>query len=122
MAVSATIIKVVGPIIAIAAISWGAATTLAASTMSVRDFLLNMDKLKGEVVTVHGQAACDSPDLCVLYEVARTVAFDPSGLPRETQRRLRACGRPYRCHLLVTGLVQASPNFGALLIASAVEW
>jgi hypothetical protein len=115
--------KVVGPIIAIAAISWGGGASLSASMMSAGDFLLNIDKLNGKVVTVHGEAACDSANLCVFYEAPKiNVAFDTSGLPQETRRRLQACGNPYRCHLLVTGLVQASPNLGALLVAREVEW
>ena len=38
--------KVAGPIIAIAAISWGGGTALAAPTMTVGDFLLNINKLE----------------------------------------------------------------------------
>jgi hypothetical protein len=91
--------------------------------MTVGDFLLNMDKLNGNVVAVHGEVFCDNADLCVLYEAEKiNIAFDTSGLPQETRRRLQTCGNPYRCRLLVTGLAQASQNFGALLIAREVEW
>jgi hypothetical protein len=91
--------------------------------MTVGDFLLNMDQLNGKVVAVHGEVFCDNADLCVLHEAEKiNIAFDTSGLPHETRRRLQTCGNPYSCRLLVTGLVQASPQFGALLVAREVKW
>jgi hypothetical protein len=91
--------------------------------MTVGDFLLNTDKLTGKVVAVHGEVFCDNADLCILHEAEKIkIAFDTSGLPQETRRRLQTCGNPYSCRLLVTGLAQASRNFGTLLVAREVEW
>jgi len=115
--------KVVGPIIAIVVISLGGGATLAAPTMTVGDFLLNMGNLNGKAVAVHGEVFCDNADLCVLHEAEKTnIAFDTSGLPKDTRRRLQTCGHPYGCRRMVNGLAQARPNLGALLVAREVEW
>jgi len=60
--------------------------------VSINDFLLDVQQLDRQLVAVQGDALCDSPDRCVLYNGPwKNFAFDTSGLPRQDRRRLLDC-------------------------------
>jgi hypothetical protein len=67
----------------------------AAVAMSVTDFLLDADDLKGQTVSVSGLAVCMGADLCFLYQgitnLGQSATFDPKGLSRDVRKYLLEC-------------------------------
>jgi hypothetical protein len=95
----------------------------AGEPMSIDDFLLDMKQLDGRVVAVRGEALCDGPNLCVLYNGPwKNFAFDTTGLPREDRRRLLDYCVNNRCPMTVIGRVRVGPTTAPNLIAHQVEW
>jgi hypothetical protein len=95
----------------------------AGQPMSVDDFLLDMKQLDERIVAVRGEALCDGPDLCVLYNGPwKSFAFDTTGLLREDRRKLLDYCVNYRCPITVIGRARAGPTIAPNLIAQQVEW
>jgi hypothetical protein len=96
---------------------------VSAMAMSVEDFTLDKKTLIGQTIAITGSPACVAAELCYLYapdQLAVSVAFDPSKLPREDRKTLLGCN-PFTniCDATITGMIS---NGFVPMKASSITW